>query len=91
MAQVLHVVVQPPSPSGGRRVRVDGLILGVDAAYYRSAGVPAARWSGGSTLYRVYAPSVLSFASGAMFVRLWPRPAFANTAPPSSKEFSRRG
>lgn len=24
-----HIVVQPPSPTGGRRVRVDGTILGV--------------------------------------------------------------
>ncbi|MFD8866039.1 hypothetical protein ACFV1F_16970 [Streptomyces sp. NPDC059590] len=29
MAGVPRVVVQPPSPSGGRRVRVDGVILGV--------------------------------------------------------------
>lgn len=29
MVGVPRVVVQPPSPSGGRRVRVDGVILGV--------------------------------------------------------------
>ncbi|MGW3428907.1 hypothetical protein ACWDHW_13265 [Streptomyces melanosporofaciens] len=29
MAGVPRVVVQPPSPSGGRRVRVDGVILGI--------------------------------------------------------------
>ncbi|MGW3427893.1 hypothetical protein ACWDHW_08045 [Streptomyces melanosporofaciens] len=29
MAGVPHIVVQPPSPTGGRRVRVDGAILGV--------------------------------------------------------------
>ncbi|MGP3953006.1 hypothetical protein [Streptomyces sp. 7N604] len=29
MAEDPRVVVQPPSPSGGRRVRVDGTILGV--------------------------------------------------------------
>ncbi|MEU9792908.1 hypothetical protein AB0E27_20160 [Streptomyces sparsogenes] len=29
MAGVPRVVVQPPSPGGGRRVRVDGVILGV--------------------------------------------------------------
>ncbi|MGO4747920.1 hypothetical protein AB4212_04655 [Streptomyces sp. 2MCAF27] len=29
MAEVPRVVIQPPSPSGGRRVRVNGVILGV--------------------------------------------------------------
>lgn len=29
MAGVPRVVVQPPSPTGGRRVRADGTILGV--------------------------------------------------------------
>ncbi|WP_086860345.1 hypothetical protein [Streptomyces milbemycinicus] len=29
MTGVPRVVVQPPSPTGGRRVRVDGVILGV--------------------------------------------------------------
>ncbi|MCD9592435.1 hypothetical protein LUV28_32205 [Streptomyces sp. 8ZJF_21] len=28
MAHVPHVIVQPPSPTGGRTVRVDGTILG---------------------------------------------------------------
>ncbi|MFF6847178.1 hypothetical protein [Streptomyces antimycoticus] len=29
MVGMPRVVVQPPSPTGGRRVRVDGVILGV--------------------------------------------------------------
>ncbi|NEW74990.1 hypothetical protein [Streptomyces rhizosphaericus] len=29
MARAPRIVVQPPSPTGGRRVRVDGVILGV--------------------------------------------------------------
>ncbi|WP_086711203.1 hypothetical protein [Streptomyces antimycoticus] len=29
MARVPRIVVQPPSPTGGRLVRVDGTILGV--------------------------------------------------------------
>lgn len=53
----IRVVVQPPSPTGGRRVRVDGEILGlahslVDLAeFLRRAGlevdpaeVPGLRW-----------------------------------------------
>lgn len=29
MTEALHVIVSPPSPTGGRRVRVDGQILGL--------------------------------------------------------------
>lgn len=29
MTRIPRIVVQPPSPGGGRRVRVDGTILGV--------------------------------------------------------------
>ncbi|WP_065966647.1 hypothetical protein [Streptomyces sparsogenes] len=48
MAGVQRVVVQPPSASGGRRVRVDGVILGVAYGeadlreFLRRAGLPDA-------------------------------------------------
>lgn len=45
MARVLPVIVYPPSPTGGRRVRVDGEILGLAhnlrdvAEFLRRAGL----------------------------------------------------
>ncbi|MFE9684150.1 hypothetical protein [Streptomyces sp. NPDC006285] len=45
MASVMPVVIYPPSPTGGRRVRIDGEILGLayglrDAAeFLRRAGL----------------------------------------------------